>query len=94
VVAALATMSSSADSQSRSGAGALGASAQVRFKIVIPETLAFSVTRTGSGQPKLAVGVRVTDNGRHLIPVSLGKTPLVRCAADAAGQTTCTASTP
>jgi hypothetical protein len=71
------------------------AGARVMFRIVIPQTLAFSVVdQPGAQSPVLSLNLQLNNNASRLAPASLTRLPLVRCNPAGAGQTVCTAATP
>jgi hypothetical protein len=74
----------------------LGASAQLMFRIVIPQTLALSVVdEPGVQTPAVRLQVQLNNNvALRLAPASLTSIPLVRCNPGAAHRTVCTAATP
>jgi hypothetical protein len=71
-------------------------SAHLMVRIVIPQTLAFSVVQQSGAQgPALNLQVQLNNNDElRLAPASLTRIPLVRCNSAIAGQTVCTAATP
>ena len=74
----------------------VSASARLVFRIVIPQSLAFSVLDQGGARgPALSLEVQLNSGDPlQLAPASLTRLPLVRCNPGAMGQTICTAATP
>jgi hypothetical protein len=71
------------------------ASARLMFRIVIPQTLAFSVVdQPGAAGPALNLQLQLNNDELRLAPASLTRVPLVRCNPGSAGQTICTAAAP
>jgi hypothetical protein len=73
----------------------VSANAHVMFRIVIPQTLAFSVIdQPGAQGPALNLQLQLNNDEMRLAPASLTRMPLVRCNPGSAGQTVCTAAAP
>jgi hypothetical protein len=71
------------------------ANARVLFRIIIPQTLAFSVVdQPGAPSPALNLNLQLNNPMLRLAPASLTRMPLVRCNPGSTGQTVCTAATP
>ncbi len=71
------------------------ANAHLMFRIVIPQTLAFSVIdQPGAQGPALYLQLQLNSDSTRLAPASLTRMPLVRCNSSTTGQTVCTAASP